>query len=305
MTEESMLSPGGLHGEPVRVPTRTPAFTATNALRYRRQELIKEIEAITQTQLLCYIGGSATVVSRDDVLFLVDLLHNVKRNKPIDLLLHTGGGDMDAAEKLISMISEAAGDAQLRVIVPDFAKSAGTLMALGADAIVMSDSSELGPIDPQVISDDSRGETLVTAIQNYLDAYEEACGAVNADPSDAAARIMLQKFDPARVHQFRATIRRARSLAEKLLQSRMFRENGENYTLPVSELMNTKKYQSHGQMIGFEDAKRLCLSVQYLTPNDSLWQGYWQLYCYQRMEVDEKYKLFESNIASLRIEDNA
>lgn len=283
--------------------TRTPAFAAANALRYRRQELIKEIEGRTKTQLLCCVGGSATAVRRDDVLFLQDLLHNIDRGRPIDLLLHTPGGDMDAAEKMVMMLRDAAGVAPLRIIVPDFAKSAGTLMALGADTIVMSDSSELGPIDPQVVTEDRTGVIHVTAIQNYLDAFAECSTAVNHNPEDAASRQMLEKFDPASVHQYKAAIARARSLAEKLLNSRMFKDGRGNWSAVVSNLMDTKKYQSHGQMIGYSEAEGLGLRVEYLTPDDRNWQDYWQLYCYQRLEVDEKYKLFESNHASLREHD--
>lgn len=288
---------------PVRVMSRTPVFAATQGARYQRQQLIKEIEAHTGNQLLCFVGGSATAVRRDDVLFLNDLLHNIKRGEPIDLLLHTPGGDMDAAEKLVMMLNEAAGAAPLRIIVPDFAKSAGTLMALGADSIVMSDSSELGPIDPQVVNEDRSGVIHVTAIQNYLDAFTECSAAVNRDPADAASRQMLEKFDPARIHQYRAAMARARSLAERLLKMRMFKDGTGTWSAISGELMNTKKYQSHSQMIGFAEARGLGLRVDYLSPDCPEWQGYWQLYCYQRMEVDEKYKLFETNHASLRHKD--
>lgn len=279
---------------------RTPAFSAMSASRYLRQDLIKKIEEATGAQLLCYIGGSNTSVRRDDVVLLVDLLHNVKRGQPIDLMLHTPGGDVDAAEKLLMMVHEAAGSSPLRVIVPDHAKSAGTLMALGADTIVMSESSELGPIDPQVVWEDRGGVVQVTAIQNYLDSFQEWSQIVNSNAEDQAARMMLDKFDPARVHQFRAAIQRARNLAEKLLLNRMYREGDGSYTAVAGSLMDTKQYQSHSQMIGYAEAKKIGLKVTFLPPEDALWQNFWLLYCYQRLEVVERYKLFESRYASLR-----
>lgn len=288
---------------PSKSPVRTPMFAATHAGRYQRQQLIKGIEKLTGSQLLCFLGGTSTAVRRDDVLFMADLLHNIERGKRIDLLLHTPGGDMDAAEKLVMMLHEAAGKAPLRIIVPDFAKSAGTLMALGANSIVMSDCSELGPIDPQIVSEDRNGTMNVTAIQNYLDAFADCSNAVNANPNDAASRQMLDKFDPPRIHQYRAAMARARSLAEKLLRMRMFQDGSGAWSSITSKLMDTKQYQSHSQMIGFEEARQLGLRVDYLCPDDPVWQGYWQLYCYQRLEVDEKYKLFESGWASLREHD--
>ena len=147
-------------------PSKTPLYQATQAARYQRQALITQIEDATARQLVCYVAGSEAGIVRDDIVGLVDLLHNARPGEPIDLLLHTGGGDIDAAEKLSELLRAAVGEAEFRVVVPDFAKSAGTLLAIGADWIVMSDSSELGPIDPQFVLRDSNGNSLQHPIQS-------------------------------------------------------------------------------------------------------------------------------------------
>jgi len=284
--------------------TKTPAFQAMHSGRYRRQELICNIERKTGHQLICYVGGIQTTISRDDVLMLVDLLHNLEPNQKLDLLLHTPGGDMDAAEKLITMIRNKVGNEELRVIIPDFAKSSGTLMALGADCIVMSDSSELGPIDPQIVLDDGQGNRISTPIQSYLDAYAQYSATLAKDPNDVVAHIMMQKFDPARIKLFEAARLRARIFAEEQLRYGMFRAPKiGNITSIAGELLNTGKWLSHGQMIGHQEATDLGLSVQYLPPQHDIWQDFWQLYCYQRLEIKDKQKLFESRYASLPMED--
>ena len=182
--------------QPPRAIEKTPMFTAMNAARYQRQILIRDIE-ITQPKLLCYITGNKAPVDRADTLGFVDMLHNVNPGDPIDLMLHTPGGDVDAAEKLITLVRSTTGEeGQLRVIVPDYAKSAGTLMALGANTIVMSNSSELGPIDPQVSSKDGNGNDVVYSVLTYLYAYEEATQALREMPEDVASRITFEKFDP-------------------------------------------------------------------------------------------------------------
>lgn len=287
-----------------KAPSKTPAFQAMHSSRYRRQDLIRAIEQKTGRQLICYVAGQHTMISRDDVVFLVDLLHNAKRGEGLDLLLHTGGGDMDAAEKLISMVRNFVGTAELRVVIPDFAKSAGTLMALAADFVVMSDSSELGPIDPQIVLNDGNGNRMSTPIQSYLDAYHQHSAALAKNPNDIAAQIMLQKFDPARLKVFEAARNRARVFAEDQLKLGMFRapKTG-NFTQIAADLLDTTKWLSHGQMIGQQEAKDIGLAVEYLDPEDELWKGYWQLYCYQRLEIKEKQKLFESNFASLAFDD--
>lgn len=273
---------------------KTPMFTAMNAARYQRQLLIRDIET-TQPRLLCYVAGNRAQVDRCDTLGFVDMLHNITPGEPIDLLLHTSGGDVDAAEKLISLVRSAAGeDGQLRVIVPDFAKSAGTLMALGANVIVMSDSSELGPIDPQIASKDADGRDMVYSVLTYLNAYDEALAALRATPDDLASRITFEKFDPVLVRKFKSIRDRARMFAENLLK-----RQGANFTKISSELMDITRYPSHGQMINWEQAQAMGLDVIYYPPTDPIWRKYWTLYCHLRLSVESDNRLFESNYVSL------
>ena len=245
---------------PTKAPSKTPAFQAMHALRYRRQDLIRAIEQKTGRQLICYVAGLHTMISRDDVVFLVDLLHNARRGEDLDLLLHTGGGDMDAAEKLISMV--------------------------------------------RIVLNDGNGNRMATPIQSYLDAYDQHSAALAKNPNDITAQIMLAKFEPARIKAFEAARNRARVFAEGQLKLGMFRapKTG-NFTKIAADLLDTTKWLSHGQMIGHQEARDIGLAVEYLDPENDLWKEYWQLYCYQRFEIEGKQKLFESNFASLPFTD--
>lgn len=284
-------------------PTKTPFFQAIHAQRYQRQALIKNIQKRSGRQLICYVSGARCAIERGDTLPFVDLLHNVPPNVDLDLLLHTGGGDIDAAEKLISMVRRKVGMNTLRIIVPDFAKSAGTLMVLGADCVVMSNSSELGPIDPQIVMSDSNGNRIQHSVRSYLDAYDEHTAMLKKDPGNVGAQIMLGKLDPATVILFQAVLKRAHQLAEELLKRGMF-SNAGLWSQTAGELLDTKRWRSHSQMISWEDAqdKRLGLIVEYLEPASDAWQEYWQLYCLQRLAIQDRQKLFESDYASLLID---
>lgn len=273
---------------------KTPMFTAMNAARYQRQTLIRDIEAKNPT-LLCYVAGLKAPVDRADTLGFVDMLHNVTPGEPIDLLLHTPGGDVDAAEKLITLLRSMVGeDGQLRVIVPDFAKSAGTLMTLGANVIVMSDSSELGPIDPQVTLRDSNGNDISHSVLTYLNAYRAAETELRSKPDDLPSRIMFEKFDPTVIRKFTSVKDRARTFAENLLKRR-----GANFSKIANDLMDINTYPSHGQMIGWEAARNIGLNVEYLAPTDALWRKYWALYCHLRLAIESDQRIFESNYVSL------
>jgi hypothetical protein len=198
------------------------------------------------------------------------------------------------------MIRQKVGIATLRVIVPDFAKSAGTLIALGADSIVMSDTSELGPIDPQVIRSDGDGNRMAHSVLSYLEAFKHHADVLKQDPGNVASPIMLNKLDPGTLKQFEAIRTRAQRAAEDLLKRGMFRDGRGNWTLAASELMNVESRPSHGQMISWEDAAspKLGLAVEHMDAADPLWQDYWLLYCLQRLAIKDGQKIFESGFAS-------
>ncbi|MHC1597009.1 MAG: SDH family Clp fold serine proteinase [Methermicoccaceae archaeon] len=74
----------------------------------------------------------------------------VPKGKPIELIVHTPGGLVLAATQIAKALKEHEGE--VRVIVPHYAMSGGTLIALAADVIIMSPNAVLGPVDPQIKS---------------------------------------------------------------------------------------------------------------------------------------------------------
>lgn len=278
---------------------KTPMFEALHAGRYHRQEMFRTIQDLTGSPLIAYVCGPDSLIERSDTVYFNDLLYRLRVNTSIDLLLHTSGGDIDAAEKLMSILRLRVGVGRLRVIVPDFAKSAGTLMAIGADSIVMSDTSELGPIDPQVTMVDGDGDRATQSIQAYLDGYEQLSQRLKSDPNDVVAQLLLNKFEPARIVHFESVKTRAREFAENQLK----RMCPDIYTLVAVKLLDTKQWRSHGQVINADAADKLGLRIDRLSPEDSVWDACWRLYCLQRLAVPKAgQKLFESEDASLIVE---
>lgn len=292
-------------GDALLVPPQSPFFRASHLARYRRQDLIKAIQKQTGRHLICYISESAPLI-RDDVMLLMDLLHQVPVGTSIDFLLNTPGGDVGAADKIARILRKRVGSGSaLRVIVPDYAKSAGTLLALGADTIVMSDSSELGPIDPQIISRDANGQPVQRPAHTYVDGYDALAAKINDPRSYAdgkntdAEKQLLAAFDPAHLNLCRQLIERSRQLAEALLKQGMLQDG--TYTKVASDLTDNDRWHSdHGAVIDSQDAQTMGLHVEYLDPNCNEWQAYWRLYCEQRLTLGPNVsKLFESDYASL------
>ncbi len=280
-----------------RVPQKamkTPLFLSTNAPRYQRQDLIRDIDSLSGTSLICFVMGEHREIERDDTLGFVDLLCNIRPNQAVDLMIHTFGGDVDAAQKLITLIHARIEDKdRFRVIVPECAKSAGTLMALGGSTIVMSDMSELGMIDPQFPLKDANGNEIWTSVVAYLQAYEEHSTAVNLNPDDRRSAAMLNQFDPVIVRKFQGQRDRATDIAMNMLN-----RLGANSSAITESLLDLQRWKSHGQVIGHADAREIGLNITYMSSDDERWQMYWQLHCLQRLEVGKNKKLYESALVS-------
>lgn len=293
-------------GRGLEVPPQTPLFRAANLARYRRQELIKAVQDHTGRKLISYVADLSAAMTREDAVPLMDLLHQVEPGTDLDFLLQTPGGDVDAADKMVRILRKRVGEkGTLRVVVPDCAKSAGTLLALGAHFIVMSDSSELGPIDPQIITRDASGQRTQRPAHTYVDGYDALLAKID-DPASyqdgsntKAEQLLLSKCDPAVLDLCRQAIRRSRRLAERLLQQGMLQDG--SWTKVAADLTNNENWLSqHGAVIDYQDAINLGLSVEFLEPNCRQWQAYWRLYCEERLALTaDMPKLFESDYASL------
>src|SRR5205823_13836433 len=80
--------------------------------------------------------------------------------QPIDLILHTPGGLVLAAEQIAKALAERK--AKVTVFIPHYAMSGGKLIALAADEVVMDANAVLGPVDPQI------GDTPAASILRVL-----------------------------------------------------------------------------------------------------------------------------------------
>jgi ATP-dependent protease ClpP protease subunit len=260
---------------------RSPVFEALHQPRYYRQQLIREIEEATGRRLIVYfanIANPASAISALDVAPFQDLLLDCQNDDQVDLLLQTPGGDADAAEKLVVMTRARA--AAFRLVVTDRAKSAGTLIALASDAILMSATSELGPIDPQVTINQPDGRTMTRPAQSFLDGLDQIKRDVTANGGqlNPAYFPLLQQLDPALLDYCEKVKKRAEGFAQKWLKAHMLKADHPTAEAIASQLANVKQYSSHGMVIDHREAQNLGLNVEYQDPDSALWGCLWKLH---------------------------
>ena len=126
-----------------------------------RAENIKKIEEKRGSKVICYITGDrqtfppnqqipgiSTRIATEPQLIFYEHLKSIGKVSKIDLVLYTRGGDANAVWPFVNLIREFCND--FSVLIPYRAHSAGTMIALGANQIVMTEAGELSPIDPTI-----------------------------------------------------------------------------------------------------------------------------------------------------------
>ncbi|MDI6816323.1 MAG: ATP-dependent Clp protease proteolytic subunit [Actinomycetota bacterium] len=138
-------------------------------LESRRLQLIHSIEGSRKSRLitlihrqeaLSFLGiAFARFIDIEDSEQIMRAIRLTDPNVPIDIVLHTPGGLVLASEQISWAIKRHP--AKVTVFVPHYAMSGGTLIALGADEIIMDENAVLGPVDPQL--GDTRGGSYPAA----------------------------------------------------------------------------------------------------------------------------------------------
>ena len=142
----------------------------------------------------------------------------------IDVIVDSPGGDADAAYHIAKMI-HASFTGTITYIVPRFAKSAATLMVCGGNKIVMGETSELGPLDPQIQQDDGN-YISAKAVQSTLDLIKEHLRRKDKTGLELAT-ILASRINPLTLGQYQSTLKIAQEYQKELLLLRMFRSKAQ------------------------------------------------------------------------------
>jgi len=125
----------------------------------RKSRVIAMIHRMESASVLGVpVAGSISIDDSEAVLRAIRL---TPPEQPIDVILHTPGGLVLAAEQIAKALVEHKG--KVTVFVPHYAMSGGTLIALAADEIVMDANAVLGPVDPQI--GDMPAASIVRAVE--------------------------------------------------------------------------------------------------------------------------------------------
>ncbi len=236
-----------------------------------RKPLLKDIESQRECRALLYVTGDRpgleTRIGQDVVDLFVDHLDAIGPVPKISLILYTNGGDTSAAWNLVNLIRMFCDE--FEVIVPSKCRSAGTLVCLGADRIVMTKQATLGPVDPSVVhplapvfpdaSGEERAPVSVEAVDGYLGAVERYGG------KKVAAQALLDlanKVHPLVLGQIFRSRKQIRDLARRLLEKRL----DDDGTIDKIVEFLCSESGSHDYTINRREATGLGLPVERCSP---------------------------------------
>ncbi len=228
--------------------------------------------------------GVQGLISDDQVRVIFDhLLATKQRPIPrLDLFLVSNGGNGVVPWRLVSLFREFS--KKFNVLIPYRAYSAATLLALGADEIVMHPFGELGPIDPSVSNDfnpkNQQGQPIAISVEDvkaYVTFIKKTVGITHEDELVKAIEALCKQVHPLALGNVERFVSQSRMIAKKVLKTHM--SGDEDHV--IGELVEnmTSKLYFHGHPINRKEARQdLKLKVPATLPLE-LEEAIWDLYC--------------------------
>ena len=183
------------------------------------------------------------------------VINKMHRDKGLDLILHTPGGDIAAAESIVEYLVEMF-DGDIRAIVPQIAMSAGTMIACACKEIVMGLHSSLGPIDPQFGGIPASG---------IIDEFNRALVEIKENPESILLwREIISKYHPTFIGECEKAISWANEMVTKFLENNMLASDELPHDTAkriVEHLSKPETVKSHSRHIGVAECESIGLKI--------------------------------------------
>lgn len=279
----------------------------------QRMQLIRSVQKKRNSKIIVFYSYDFINPKIAEMFF--ELLQEIGRVEVLDLFLFSHGGFAEPAFN-ISRWCRHYSD-KFNVIIPSYAKSAATLLCLGADTLLMGPASEIGPIDPQMRIPDEYGRNQQVSALSIKEALKVIEGLTQGDHSKAMKYMpLIEKIDLKILGQYDREIQSAKQRAQHLLKTGSLLQDKNRNASDKEQKMNseqvahqlTEGYYSHGYVIDMNEAKEN-LGFNVLRPGDvgfdnEIWKSVWRLHkMYEDMVKNNQNIMcvFESDMFTLPI----
>src|SRR5262249_54874818 len=235
-----------------------------------RSAILQEIGTELEAGVLAYVTGDRenleTEVGADVLRRVPRHLEAIGKQDRLALVLYTLGGDTNTPRPFVNFLRGYCHE--LFLLVPVWAHSAGTLIALGADKIYMTRFGTLSPIDPSVTNEfnphdsASPDDRIPIAVEDVLAFFQLASeqGGDDADLAGDAFRQLAESVHPLALGNVKRNIRQIWQLAKKLI--RLHTPHADDAELTALVMRLTTELYSHSHLINRTEARALGLPVE-------------------------------------------
>lgn len=202
-------------------------------------------------------------VTEEDVQGFMEVCCKLPVANGVDLIMHSPGGSPEAAEGIVEYLHQQFQD--VRIIIPQIAMSAATMIACSGSKIVMGKHSSIGPVDPQIIMNSPNGPTSNPA-KALIDQFYKGLKEVE-EPDKRAWSILLNQYGPSIITQCENYIDMSARLVKDWLVRFMFKYEADNENRKIKVdaiaafLSDHDNFKSHSRHISREKAKDIGLKI--------------------------------------------
>lgn len=240
-------------------------------------------------------------ITHEDLNAFMSVMFGMTWDKNLTLLLHTPGGVTNAAETIVAYLRSKFKD--IEVIIPTYAMSAGTMISLAANRIVMGRQSQLGPIDPQFLMG-QRAQSARAIVEQFEEAKKEIL------QNAAAAGVwfpILQTIGPALLQEARNALEYGERMVSRWLEKYMFagKSNAKDLAKKAAAHFNAASHKSHGRRIDRTEARGEELYVEDLEASQELQEAVLTLYHLVTIAIEKgpASKVFLSDLGTMYVKN--
>ena len=261
-----------------------------------RSDLIKQLEKERGgARLITYITSDRqppfqAKIAPDVIRPFYDHLRHIGHVQQIDLFVFSQGGDTIVPWRLVNLAREFC--EKLVVLVPYKAHSAATLLALGADEIVMGVMGELSPIDPSIqtpfnpphpdIPNEQKLDIGVEDVTGFINLAKEKVGITNQDTLIRVFEKLADRIHPLAIGAVYRSHALIRLVATRMLELHMKQKNDPHHVSKIVDDLAEKLYY-HSYLISRVEAENLGLKV--VRPSEVEENLMWDLFLAYEVEM--------------------
>ena len=241
-------------------------------------------------------------IGDDDASMLQEVLQHSDFAGGLTLLINSLGGSGLTAERIIK-ICRTYSKGNFEVIVPHQAKSAATMICMGSKKILMSPTSELGPVDPQTIIQ-AEGQQQVISIAWIIKTYDELFQqAVECKGHIEPYIQQLAKYDARQIEVFRQSLKLSEDIAIASLKTGMMEQQSkQRIANRIRPFLDPLKLRTHARPIFHEQARECGLNIEPIDIQSSIWMSIWELHLRLQYITNHQFvKIIESKEESYQV----